>query len=183
MSPHEGGNWEPRLAFSDDKGAWVAYDSSRSGNFNLQLAHVSQDQKKKKLTYMLVGLGLVLFLGIVGGAFGIKSMMDKQAAERAIYEKQLADQKAQMDKLQGQLKEQNDAVAQLESAVSNAKDEAAKKEAEAKLAAARAQQQKTQSAIATMRNNPPATGGGTKPATPRPACTCAAGDPLCSCIQ
>lgn len=45
VSPHEGGNWEPRLAFSDDKGAWVAYDSSRSGNFNLQLAHVSTDGK------------------------------------------------------------------------------------------------------------------------------------------
>ena len=43
VSPHEGGNWEPRLAFSDTKGAWIVYDSSRGGDFNLWLARVALD--------------------------------------------------------------------------------------------------------------------------------------------
>lgn len=37
----EGGNWEPRLAFSDDAGAWIAYDNSAGSEFNLRLAHVT----------------------------------------------------------------------------------------------------------------------------------------------
>jgi hypothetical protein len=41
----EGGNWEPRLACSDREGAWVAYDSSAAGNFDLRLARVTPDGK------------------------------------------------------------------------------------------------------------------------------------------
>jgi hypothetical protein len=36
-----GGNWEPRIAFTKTDGAWVAFDSSRGGEFNLFIAHVS----------------------------------------------------------------------------------------------------------------------------------------------
>jgi len=52
VSKPEGGNWEPRLAFDDKEGAWIAYDSSRSGDFNLYLARVSPDGtvKEKQLT-------------------------------------------------------------------------------------------------------------------------------------
>jgi len=52
VSPHEGGNWEPRLAFDDRDGAWMVYDSSRTGDFNLQLAHVSPagSVKERQLT-------------------------------------------------------------------------------------------------------------------------------------
>jgi hypothetical protein len=39
----EGGNWEPRIAFDGRNGAWIAFDSSRGGEFNLYLAHVSLD--------------------------------------------------------------------------------------------------------------------------------------------
>ena len=38
----QGGNWEPRLAFAG-KGAWIVFDSSRTGEFNLHLAHVSEE--------------------------------------------------------------------------------------------------------------------------------------------
>ncbi len=41
----EGGNWEPRLAFSDTEGAWVVYDCSADGEFNLRLARVGLDGK------------------------------------------------------------------------------------------------------------------------------------------
>ncbi len=43
VSKPEGGNWEPKLAFTDAKGAWVVFDSSRGGEFNLFLARVTQD--------------------------------------------------------------------------------------------------------------------------------------------
>ncbi|MGB0582356.1 MAG: hypothetical protein ACPGVU_21905, partial [Limisphaerales bacterium] len=36
-----GGNWEPQIAFTKTDGAWIAFDSSRGGEFNLFLAHVS----------------------------------------------------------------------------------------------------------------------------------------------
>ena len=39
----EGGNWEPRLAFSDTAGAWIVYDSSAGSEFNLRLARVGLD--------------------------------------------------------------------------------------------------------------------------------------------
>ncbi len=42
-SVDKAGNWEPRLAFTDDKGAWIAYDSSAGGEFNLRLARVGLD--------------------------------------------------------------------------------------------------------------------------------------------
>jgi len=45
VSAPEGGNWEPRLAFSDAEGAWIAYDSSRGGDFNLRLARVTLEGK------------------------------------------------------------------------------------------------------------------------------------------
>lgn len=41
VSRPAGGNWEPQLAFTKTDGAWVAFDSSRGGEFNLFVAHVS----------------------------------------------------------------------------------------------------------------------------------------------
>jgi hypothetical protein len=48
VSKPEGGNWEPRLAFDGTDGAWVVFDSSRGGEFNLHLARVSLDGKVKE---------------------------------------------------------------------------------------------------------------------------------------
>lgn len=42
-SQPEGGNWEPRIAFSDTAGAWIVYDSSEGSEFNLRLARVTPD--------------------------------------------------------------------------------------------------------------------------------------------
>ncbi|MEW6306969.1 MAG: hypothetical protein AB1705_26190 [Verrucomicrobiota bacterium] len=43
VSTPQGGNWEPRLAFDRRDGAWVVFDSSRGGEFNLYLARVGLD--------------------------------------------------------------------------------------------------------------------------------------------
>ncbi|MSU59855.1 MAG: hypothetical protein EXS35_17095 [Pedosphaera sp.] len=52
VSKPQGGNWEPRLAFDGRDGAWVAFDSSRGGEFNLFLAHVDLNgaAKEQQLT-------------------------------------------------------------------------------------------------------------------------------------
>ena len=39
----DGGNWEPRVAFTDTAGAWIVYDSSVGSEFNLRLARVGLD--------------------------------------------------------------------------------------------------------------------------------------------
>ncbi len=39
----EGGNWEPRIAFSDAAGAWIVYDCSSGSEFNLRLAHITPE--------------------------------------------------------------------------------------------------------------------------------------------
>jgi hypothetical protein len=44
----EGGNWEPRLAFTDTEGAWIVYDSSAGSEFNLRLAHVKLDGRVRR---------------------------------------------------------------------------------------------------------------------------------------
>jgi hypothetical protein len=45
-----GGNWEPRVACpGDDPGAaWIAYDTSAAGNFDLRLARVSADRTVRR---------------------------------------------------------------------------------------------------------------------------------------
>lgn len=43
ISKPEAGNWEPRLAFDGKDGAWIVYDSSRGGEFNVYLARVGLD--------------------------------------------------------------------------------------------------------------------------------------------
>jgi hypothetical protein len=43
VSKPEGGNWEPRVAFDGQDGAWIVFDSSRGDAFNLYLAHANLD--------------------------------------------------------------------------------------------------------------------------------------------
>ncbi len=87
-----------------------------------------------------------------------------------------AQQKAEeMARLQKQLEAQEKKVSDLMDKLSNAEDEATKAKLRAEIAAA----QKEQRAIGgALRSS----GDDKKPGTPRPACTCAEGDPMCSCL-
>ncbi len=49
ISKPEGGNWEPRLAFTAQDGAWIVFDSSRGGEFNIYLAQVGLEGTVKEL--------------------------------------------------------------------------------------------------------------------------------------
>ncbi|MBI3878711.1 MAG: hypothetical protein HY301_01420 [Verrucomicrobia bacterium] len=48
VSKPDGGNWEPRLAFDGKDGAWIAFDSSRGGEFNIYLTRVGLDGRAQE---------------------------------------------------------------------------------------------------------------------------------------
>ncbi|HEY8041589.1 MAG TPA: hypothetical protein VIF15_17400 [Polyangiaceae bacterium] len=144
-----------------------------------QLHAMGQDKHKKRLTMMLVGLGLLLFVGAIGGGIALKTSHDKaQAAEMQL--RALQDEKDKADQEQARLK------AQLE----NTKDPEQIAALQAQLAA---EQQKIQSLNSQIgqkgASGPPRAGGGggggggtPKPPTPGKPCNCTPGDPLCSCL-
>ena len=45
VATEPGGDWEPRIAFDNNDGAWIVHDSSRGNEFNLYLARVDLDGK------------------------------------------------------------------------------------------------------------------------------------------
>ena len=148
-----------------------------------QLAALSQDKKKKQLTYIALGIGALLILGGAGGGYAFYRSGVEQARITALKNQEIAEQKAQLDKLMSDFKAQSEAVAAAEAAAAKATSETERLAAREKLAAAQAEQKKTQANIAAVQGGG-RPGGGTAPArtTPRAACTCQAGDPLCSCL-
>ncbi len=142
-----------------------------------QIAVIAQDKSKKNLKFAAIGIGVVLLVALVGGGMAIKSQSDASTVAEARHKSELAEQKAAADALQRKLEEQTSAVKGLESDVANAKDEAARAEALAKLNAAKSERSNTAQRLTNV-----SSGGGSKPAAPRPACTCTPGDPLCSCL-
>jgi hypothetical protein len=147
-----------------------------------QLAALSQDKKKKQLTYIALGIGALLILGGAGGGFAFYKSGQEQARVTALKNAEIAEQKAQLDKLMGDLKAQSDAIATAQAEAASAKSDADRLAAQQKLAAAQAEQKRTQANIAAVQSRPAGGGGGAGKGTPRPACTCQAGDPLCSCL-
>lgn len=139
---------------------------------------LKEDKGKKQITIIAVAVGVLLLFGAVGGGILFKVQSDKQAAAEKRHQAESAAQQAQVDKLMNELRSQNEAVAGLEASVRDAKDEAARRAAEQRLAEAKNQRAATQGRITSMQ-----TPTGTKATTPRAACTCQSGDPLCSCIQ
>ena len=147
-----------------------------------QLAALSQDKKKKQLTYVVVGIAALLVVGGAGTGFALYKTGKDAADEKARLEQQAREKDAQLAKLQADFKAQADAVSQAQSEAAGAKSEVEKQAALAKLAAAQRQQETTQRTIQAVR-----TGGGAGPVTgakttPKPSCTCQAGDPLCACL-
>ena len=145
-----------------------------------QLAAVSQDKKKKQLTFIALGIGAVLILGAGGGGYAFWKSGQDQARETALKNAEIAGQKAQLDKLMADLKAQNEQMQAAQTEIASAKSDAERFAAQQKVAALQEKQKTTEKNIANVRSGP----GPTAPTrtTPRPACTCQAGDPLCSCL-
>jgi colicin import membrane protein len=140
-----------------------------------QLHALSQDEGKKRLRTMVIGIGALLFAVAVGGGVLVKNTMDRAAAAEQ-HNRQL---QADIDKA---AEEQR----QLNFQLQNTKDPAKIAELEAQVAALKdrqsnlAQQQANPGAAVQhpIAHPPP----GPKPPGPKPACNCTPGDPLCSCL-
>jgi hypothetical protein len=144
-----------------------------------QLAAISQDEGKKKLTYIAVAIAAVLVLGGIGGGYAFYSSNKEAQRIQALKDEEIRQKEAQVNKLMAELKAQNDAMAAAQAEAASAKTDAEKAAAQAKLLKAQEDAKRTQANIAAVRNRPT---GNTSSGSPRPACTCQAGDPLCSCL-
>ncbi len=105
----------------------------------------------------------------------------RQRAEREAQTAQLAEQKARLDRLTRDLEQEGVAIAEAQQQVMLATSDVEREAARTKLRAAEARQRATQAELAALQPRRE----DLRPrdaATPRPACTCQAGDPLCSCL-
>jgi colicin import membrane protein len=145
-----------------------------AGLVELRVAPVAR--QARRVSAILSATGIVLFMALVGGGLFIKHQNDEQAAADAQHAAEVATQKAAMDKLMAELNEQNASVAALFSAIQNAKDDAQRAVAQQQLAQVRRAAEATKSAIRGAGSVNSAAG------SPKKACNCQPGDPLCSCI-
>ncbi|PIE06283.1 MAG: hypothetical protein CSA75_00350 [Sorangium cellulosum] len=144
-----------------------------------ELAKIKQDKSKKNLTIM-IAVGVVLFIAVsgIGGGLWYSSWKDQQEIAKANAIKEAEYKKAQ-EELEKKLGAQQAKVADLLKKLSSAEDEATKAKLRAELADAQKAATRTQGAINTGRRGSKRSGGN---ATPKPACTCVEGDPMCSCL-
>jgi hypothetical protein len=139
-----------------------------------QLHALSHDKSKKGLQMGLAALGVLLLALAVGGGVWISNAIgEANAAKAAVRELQAKTEEAEADKRR------------LMSELANAPDKATAAEVQRKLDEANQR-------LTDLKNNQAAgpkraaAAGPAKPNpannTPKPACTCQAGDPLCSCL-
>jgi colicin import membrane protein len=150
----------------------------RQQDHERQLVAIKEGSGKKKIMGIAIAIGVLLFVGSIGGGVAYYKTVQEAEKQRILKEGELAEQKAQLDKLTAELKRQNEAVASLEGDVKNAKSEAERNAALARLDEAKQKQKQTQQAVGQV-GRPAAAAN---PGKPKPACTGQAGDPLCSCL-
>jgi colicin import membrane protein len=147
-----------------------------------QLTALSQDSHKKRLQFILAGLGVLIVAVAVGGGITIKKTLDETAAA-----------KAQTAQLQGKIDEAEAQRQKLQRDLENTKDPE-------QIAALQAQLKEQQDKLqqlnqqGTAKPKPAGGGGGGGGGAPaaKPAggggggaskpCNCTPGDPLCSCL-
>ena len=142
-----------------------------------QLHALTQDQGKKRLKFLLAGLGVLLFALAIGGGVMIKQAMDKTAAAEA-----------RTHELEAQRDEAQAAKEKVAEELQNTKDPEKIAALQAELAEKDAKLNQVNSQITQVRR--PTGGGGPAAAPPKPAggggpskpCNCTPGDPLCSCL-
>lgn len=135
-----------------------------------QLAALTQDKSKKRLTIIASLSGVVLLIGLVVGGIVIKGQMDKQKELEA----QLNSLNSDKEELDRKLKSATtpEEKAALEQQIADN---------EARIAALKNNQPPPQ-ATAKPTARPGGNTGATKPTVTKPACNCTPGDPLCSCL-
>jgi predicted nucleic acid-binding Zn-ribbon protein len=124
---------------------------------------------------------VLLIVGGIAGGLALKGASDKAAADEARHQQEMAETKAQSEALQRQLENETSKISTLMGQLGAAKDEAAREALQKQLDEARRAQATTQRNYQRVQST--GNTGGTSAPKPRAACTCQAGDPLCSCIQ
>jgi colicin import membrane protein len=141
---------------------------------------LSQDKHKKRLTMLVVGLGLFFVVGGVGAGILLKRSSDEASVL-----------KAQTAQLQAQIDESAQKQARLASELQNTKDPEKIAELTAQIDAEKQRNLLLQQQAANPTKKPAAYGGGGGggggsggAATPKPSkpCNCTPGDPMCSCL-
>jgi colicin import membrane protein len=143
-----------------------------------QLHVLGQDQHKKRLTLIAVGLGVLFFFAAIGGGIAIKNAMNEANSA-----------KQQVAALQSQIDEANAKEARLNAELANTKDPEKIAQLQAQLDEQKTKLQSLNSQMGAARPRAPAAGGAgaaSKPAGgsggPKAPCNCTPGDPLCSCL-
>ena len=140
---------------------------------------LSQDKGKKRLRFMLAGLGVLLLVVAGVGGVVVKNTLDKANAAEAQGRELQAEKDAieeRTKKLQFELENTKDPqrIAELQQELDAAKTKAAQIENASPGAA--------KPAARPAGGGGGGGGGGAKPPGPKPACNCTPGDPLCSCL-
>jgi hypothetical protein len=135
-------------------------------------------RKRRTMVFVQFGLAAALILGV--GFYYVNGQREKQAAVQAAKEKELADKNAELARLMRELEAQKAVINEAQAEARNAASEAERASAQAKLAAAIEEQRKTMQTVSAVRA---ASSGAASPKhNAKAACTCQAGDPLCSCL-
>ncbi len=132
--------------------------------------NVSSMRRRRWVAFGTLSLASVALLVAVGASY----VAEQKEHSRILSAKdsELAELQAELDKLTEDLRKQDEAVALAAAALASAQSDADRRAAEAKLSAAVAEQRKTDAAMKAR----------TSKRSPRAACTCQVGDPLCSCL-
>ncbi len=140
-------------------------------------------KKKSGVSMYIAPIALAAAVVLVAtGAFVFNQNAKQAEADRvAAAERQRDEERLrELEKLMKELEEQNNAIQIAQREAAAAKNEAERELAMAKLHAAQEQQMKTSAAVRAAAGK--AGAGGSSPVRAKAACTCQAGDPLCSCL-
>ena len=149
-----------------------------------QLNAIKQDKSKKVLTWLAIGIGVVLIAAVGGGGYALKVSHDKEVqATQAIADLQdkIAKQQQDQSRIQAELNNTKDPqkIAQLQAELKQSQDKVDQMNTEATLKGKAAG---VSGGGAYRGNTGAAQGGGAPAGGAKPPCSCAAGDPLCSCL-
>ncbi len=175
-SIHDGASQSRVAVAADQESRMIDAITAKASKPVVNLASARRARRNTLLATLSLAAAIVF--GVVG--FSQYASMKESARLETEKQKELSAKQAELDKLLTELKEREEAVRRAEAEAANAKSEAERSIAMARLAAAQEQQKATQASV--ERRATKAGGGAQKTGNPRAACTCSAGDPLCSCL-
>jgi len=175
-SNHDGASQSRVAVAADQESRMIDAITAKASKPVVNLASARRARRNTLLATLSLAAAIVF--GVVG--FSQYASMKESARLETEKQKELSAKQAELDRLLTELKEREEAVRRAEAEAANAKSEAERSIAMARLAAAQEQQKATQASV--ERRATKAGGGAQKTGNPRAACTCSAGDPLCSCL-